>query len=127
MNWYKKHLYASAKKKVLAVDLDGTIAEDAKFPKIGSPKSGVQKALKKLQESGYKIHIYTCRLNGKNHEDGEKLYFRTMAQITDYLEENKIPYDSIIEWSEGKPFADAYIDDKAIHFKSWQGILNELV
>ena len=102
----------SAKKKSICVDLDETIAAHAKYPKIGKPMPGVKKALRELREAGYTIRIYTCRLNGSHKKDE---HLREFKRIEKWLEENRIPYDDLVE-KEGKPFCDYFIDDKNIEF-----------
>jgi hypothetical protein len=40
-----------------------------------------------------------------------------------FLKEAGIPYDEVDDGTKGKPFADFYIDDKAIEFKdNWPEI-----
>lgn len=51
--------------KIIAVDFDGTIVED-KYPQIGKPKLFAFETLKKLQNEGYRLILWTYR-------SGEKL------------------------------------------------------
>lgn len=129
-HWYRKvQLEKIARKKSVVIDFDGTIADNSKFeyPEIGPPFKGVQEALQKIQDKGYKVRIYTCRLNEKQWKKGKKQYQEMKKTVEAYLKENEIPYDDIVEWHEGKPFAEWYIDDKSIEFKgSWKNILNQL-
>lgn len=107
-------------KPVICVDFDDTIAEN-KYPEIGKPKKNVKESLKYLQETGYHIKIFSCRTNGEKNEDAQK----QENDIKEYLDVNNIPYDSIA--IEDKPFADFYIDDKAITFDGdWNDVLSKI-
>lgn len=98
----------------ICVDLDNTIAKPAKYPKIGEPIDGAKEALKKLQDLGYNVIIYSCR---GDEEGGVDL-------IKEYLDEHDLPYDSIFEGD--KPFAKYYIDDHAIQFDNWDNVLKQV-
>ncbi len=99
----------------IAIDFDGTICKDKKFPDIGEPEQGVKEALSKIKDLGYDILIYTCR-----SKDTEEL-----EVVREWLDKYEIPYDSIFEGE--KPFAKFYIDDRAIEFKgNWAEVLEEI-
>jgi len=98
----------------IAIDFDGTIAKDKKFPDIGEPEEGVKEALSKIKEMGYTILIYTCR-----SKDAEALEL-----VREWLDKHEIPYDDIFEGE--KPFAKFYIDDRAIHFDNWNNVLEKV-
>jgi len=110
----------SLTQKTLAVDLDGVIFT---FPEIfgidrfGEPVEGVKKSLRYLKYSlGYRIEIYTCRMNKVLNEGYTKTQLR--RKIAEALLKHKIPFDGI---SLAKPIAEFYIDDRGIRFKSWEG------
>ncbi len=136
MNWYQKsilHTCAGKRwKRVILVDLDGTIATDAEYPAIGKPQDGVKEALQKLKDAGYRIRVYTCRLNGEHWKDSSEEhhgeYKQTASDIEEYLRDNEIPYDDIVEWDEGKPFGSWYVDDKALNYDGdWQAIVDSIL
>ena len=52
---------------IIAVDFDGTIVEDA-YPKIGKPKLFAFETLKKLQEEGHRLILWTYRSGNKLDE-----------------------------------------------------------
>jgi hypothetical protein len=130
-DWYDiartSMLRYSAKKKTLAVDFDETIAGKAEFPKMGRPLKGAQESLAEIKRRGIEIVIYTCRMNGHSRDEGKKHYEQTKSQIKEYLQKHKIPYDRIADWDEGKPFADWYLDDKAIHFDDWASAKKQIL
>ena len=47
-------------KLIIAVDFDGTIVEDA-YPKIGKPRLFAFETLKRLQEDGHRLILWTYR------------------------------------------------------------------
>jgi phosphoglycolate phosphatase-like HAD superfamily hydrolase len=135
MLWYynafaNRNVLAHHKTKTLdlVVDLDGTVAKDA-YPDIGKPEKGVKEAFEQLREAGFRIVIFTCRLN---RTDG-----RTQKEIDDHLERMKkwfkkheIPYDKIDMGDKGKPFGVAYIDNKGFHYggkDDWESITKRLL
>jgi hypothetical protein len=96
-------------KKVVAVDFDGTICENA-FPHVGAPKWNVIKKLREWHEQGHIIVIWTCRTD------------QTALDAVRFLNENKIPYDYFNEyplnsWGDWtrKIFAHIYLDDRALN------------
>ena len=115
----------SAKKKILAIDFDRTIAGYAKYPDIGKPINGVNDALRELREAGYAIRIYTCRLND-THKKSDRIKER--KKIEAWLKKYRIIYDDFAEAEEGKIFADFYIDDKAIKFDGdWKDVVKQIL
>ena len=110
--------------KYVCVDLDGTIAHYKEWQGeevFGDPIEGVQVALEQLRKNGWKIIIYTTRSN--------------QTLIEGYLNKNSIPFDYINHNPGqpknaigGKPYADAYIDDRGIQFNgNWSITLNEVL
>jgi len=101
----------------IAVDFDGVICHyDGHYDpyKFGEPNESVRYLLEGIKKLGYEIVIFTCRTNGQweNHD-----YKKIKEAIKEYLEHYNIPFDKIATQRDGKVFATAYIDDKAIHWK----------
>lgn len=105
---------------ILAVDFDGTIAEDS-FPEVGLIRKGAKKYLQQLADDGHKIIINTCR-TGR---------FEGMAE--DFLIKHEIPYNYInnnlpkmikmYKQDCRKISADYYIDNRNIGgLPSWKKI-----
>lgn len=94
--------------RTICVDLDGVIAQPARYPDIGEPYPAARNALKNMALAGFKIIIHTARLDPEKPaaDLSEQQYL-----ITHWLRQHDIPHSRII----GKTRADAYIDDKAIH------------
>ena len=95
------------------IDLDGTICSDEKqFSRaLAKIKDGAKESLEKLRDKGYKIIIYSART------------WAEYEMTENWLKENKVPYDQIIL---GKPQGDYWIDDRAIRFRSWDKVINEI-
>lgn len=95
---------------LIAVDFDGTIVEHA-YPAIGRPIPFAIDVLKKLQEEGHEIVLWTYRT-------GE-----TLDAAVNYCREKGLEFYAVNkmypeeEWEEGGPRkidADIFIDDKNI-------------
>ena len=96
--------------KIIAVDFDGTIVKD-EYPKIGTPQLFAFETLKKLEESGYRLILWTLR-------DGQKLVeavdFCKKNGITFYAVNKNYPEEVIDNQSIRKLHADLFIDDRNI-------------
>ena len=104
------------KRKIIAVDFDGTIVRDF-WPNIGTIKQDVVEQMREEKDKGTYIIIWTCR-------SGEDI-----QRMQDFLDKHDIPYDRInanAPWildawkrDNRKIFAHEYIDDKATHVDDW--------
>lgn len=100
------------KYKVIAVDFDGTICKEEGFPGVGEPIAYAKEAIRKIEEIGGTIIIWTCRTDD------------ALKSALSYLKDNDIPFHYVNENCEQmKEFynndprkigADIYIDDKSI-------------
>lgn len=96
---------------IIAVDFDGTLSLDAKYPDIGLPNTKLFNSIKESQKQGHTIILWTCR-EGKELDEAVKwcdeqgLYF-------DYINEN-VPW---LGFDSRKIVADIYIDDCAYNPK----------
>jgi len=91
--------------KIIAVDLDGTLCDgcywvgDKEHPPVNKE---VQKMVWKLDDAGASIIMWTARP------------WVLMAKTTKWLGQNNLLYPISFR---GKPYADVYIDDKAINIE----------
>lgn len=99
---------------IVAVDFDGTIV-DHKFPKIGDIAPGAFEWLKKFQEAGALLILWTVRSDGR--KDGST----PLKDAVDFCRENGIEFWSVNanheqkNWTESpKAYAHVYIDDMAV-------------
>jgi len=103
--------------KTIAIDLDGTLAEYSGYKGIdiiGDPIPGAREFVKKLSEKAL-ILIFTCRVTYK--EDGRFTGQLSVLQrhsiIIEWMKKHDIYYDEIYI-GQGKPYACAYVDDRAV-------------
>ena len=100
----------------LAIDFDGTIFEDA-YPKIGKPKLFAFENLKKLQQDGHRLILWTYR------------YGKTLQDAVDFCKENGLefyavncsfPNEEYDPKKSRKINADLFIDDRNVGgFYGW--------
>lgn len=114
----------SDRSKLIAVDFDGTIVED-KYPQIGKPMLFAFETLRKLQEDGHRLILWTYR-SGRAlreavefcREQGIEFY----AVNASYPEEE---YD--VSQSSRKIHADVFIDDRNFGgFPGWGEIYQKI-
>ena len=98
--------------RVIAVDLDGTLAGDSGgwkgFGHIGKPVPKVVAWLRKEKKAGSRIVLFTCRITTLDN----KILPLSLDTIRKWVKKHKVPMDEI--WmAAGKPWATIYLDDKA--------------
>lgn len=121
----EKHGLGS-KTPTVAVDLDGVIFkyDTWKGPlHFGEPMPGVIDGLTKLREMGYKIIVYTTRVNPVADGNLGHSAPMQMAIVEGTLRAWHIPFDYI---SMFKPLAQHYIDDRAIRFANWNQAVEDV-
>ena len=108
----------------IAVDFDGTIVEDA-YPDIGKPQLFAFDTLKKLQDKGHRLILWTYRY-GKALD--EAVAFCKENGITFYAVNKSFPEEDFdIKYSR-KINADLFIDDRNVGgLMGWGEIYQELV
>ena len=95
-------------KKVIAIDFDGTIVENA-FPGIGRPIPEVVSFIKRHKRK-YIWILWTCR-TGKHLQDAVD-YLKSIGIVMDYVNENTREQIEKYGSDTRKVYADYYIDDK---------------
>jgi Predicted hydrolases of the HAD superfamily len=102
----------SKRNRVIAVDFDGTLCDDA-WPEIGKPNKDVIYWIKEQQASGAKLILWTCRTD------------KLLDAAVEWSKEQGITFDAVnenlpelIEMYGNdcrKVSADIYIDDKVVN------------
>jgi hypothetical protein len=111
-------------KYTIAIDFDGTIVED-EYPKIGKPIIFAFDTLKKLQENGHRLILWTYR---KGRALDEAVAFCEKNGIVFYAVNKSFPEEEFDPKYSRKINADYFIDDRNIGgLKSWGEIYQELV
>ncbi|TNJ44632.1 hydrolase [Tamlana fucoidanivorans] len=100
----------------IAVDFDGTIVEDA-YPKIGKPMIFAFETLKKLQEEGHRLILWTYRCGDKLEE---AVKFCEANGIHFYAVNKSFPEEEFDPAFSRKINADLFIDDRNVGgFPGW--------
>ncbi|RZN82788.1 MAG: hydrolase [Winogradskyella sp.] len=97
-------------KLILAIDFDGTIVEDA-YPSIGKPQLFAFETLKRLQNDGHRLILWTYR-DGKKLE--EAVTFCKENGIEFYAVNKSFPEEQFTSEKSPKIHADFFIDDRNI-------------
>lgn len=109
--------------KIIAVDFDGTIVEDA-YPKIGKPLAFAFDTLKMLQKQGFRLVLWTYRY-GKALD--EAVAFCESNGVVFYAVNQSYPDEEYSNDRSRKIHADLFIDDRNIGgMKGWGEIYHEL-
>jgi hypothetical protein len=101
---------------ILAIDFDNVIM-DTKHPvegkRMGLPIEGAQESIVKFARWGYTVIIFTLRGDEKGR-----------GAVAEWMKFYGMPYYK--EITNIKPQCDYYIDDKAIHFTTWDEVRAQL-
>lgn len=115
---------------IYCFDLDDTICypnHEAKdtFEKYGNalPCLEIIEYIRALSEDN-QIIIYTARRMVTHNGDLQKIKEDVQEITENWLKEFEVPYDSLIF---GKPYADVYIDDKALNVDDLKELLKERI
>ena len=95
---------------IIAVDFDGTLCSDS-YPNIGTANTKLIRSLRKKQELGDKLILWTCRAGERLTEAVE--WCQKQGLIFDAINDN-LP-EMVALWGNNsrKISADIYLDDKA--------------
>lgn len=108
----------------IAVDFDGTLVED-EYPKIGKPILFAFDTLKKLQENGHRLILWTYR---KGSALDDAVQFSKNEGIIFYAVNKSFPEEIYDPKYSRKINADFFIDDRNIGgLKSWGEIYQQLI
>lgn len=115
-------------KRIIAVDLDGTILREKKPVKsvtdFGQPEKKVRECLKFLQRHGFEILIHTCRTSPELSDQPPVWLWMNVEEA---LKEREIPFDRIYN-GLGKPLAEFYIDDRGVFYAGdWEKTMREIL
>ncbi|WP_456441429.1 BT0820 family HAD-type phosphatase [Psychroserpens sp.] len=97
-------------KLVIAIDFDGTIVEDA-YPKVGKARIFAFETMKRLQEDGHRLILWTYR-SGSKLDDA--VQFCKENGITFYAVNQSFPEEQYDNSVSRKIYADIYVDDRNI-------------
>ena len=98
------------KYQIIAVDFDGTLCTDA-YPDMGVPNLPLIGLLKKLQQEGCQLILWTCRC-GKELE-AAVAWCEKFGLVFDKVNQNTEEIIQKYGSDSRKIYADVYIDDKS--------------
>ena len=107
---------------IIAVDFDGTLCVDC-YPAIGTANYKLIRTLRKRQETGDKLILWTCRAGDKLEEAIE--WCREQGIIFDAINDNLPEMINLWGNNSRKITADIYLDDKAE--TPWEMVLDKAV
>ncbi len=108
----------------IAVDFDGTIVED-EYPRIGKPQLFAFETMKKLQENGHRLILWTYR---SGRELNEAVTFCEENGIHFYAVNKSFPEEQFDDSYSRKINADIFIDDRNIGgLVGWGEIYQKLI
>ena len=96
--------------KIIAIDFDGTIVKD-EYPKIGPPQLFAFETMKKMQQNGYRLILWTLRETKKLEEAVE---FCKNNGVEFYAVNKNYPEEKVTDDTIRKLHADIFIDDRNI-------------
>ncbi len=110
--------------KILAIDFDGTIVEDA-YPKIGKPIIFAFETMKQLQNQGHRLILWTYRSGRKLQEAVD---FCAKNGIEFYAVNKSYPEEVLDNSISRKIHADIFIDDRNFgDLPDWGKIYNTIL
>jgi hypothetical protein len=110
-------------KLIIAVDFDGTIVTDA-YPQIGKPQLFAFETLKRLQNDGHRLILWTYRCGSKLNE---AVAFCKENGVEFYAINNSFPNEDFTGKESRKIAADLFIDDRNIGgFIGWGEVYQKL-
>lgn len=108
----------------IAIDFDGTIVENA-YPRIGKPMIFAFDTMKKLQDKGFRLILWTYR-HGKSLD--EAVAFCKEHGVEFYAVNQSFPEEVATDDVSRKINADIFIDDRNIGgMWDWGLIYQELI
>lgn len=105
--------------QIAAVDFDGLLVEN-KFPEIGELRQPMFNAVKRLQENGWKIVLWSCR-TGDMLKDAVEFCVQN-GLVPDAVNENLKEVQEYFGGDTRKVFANMYLDDRNANYRSDLGV-----
>ena len=110
---------------VIVTDVDDTILFTENRDYANSrPNQPVIDGLRKLKESGWKIVLMSARGMGRSEGNIELVRVEVLAEIERFVEKYDVPCHEIVL---AKPFANYYVDDKALRPEEFVEKVDEMI
>lgn len=119
------------RRKIAAVDFDGTLCKGDKFPNIGKPNDKVIRLVKKLQQKDWAIILWTCRCGVYLDQAVEwcvqqGIYFDCVNEPYHEQVEYWKSVSGLDEQISPKIFADLYIDDRCMNAADFEKLTSSI-
>lgn len=105
--------------KIIAVDFDGTLCF-SNWPELGEPNKALIRYLKKEQQAGNKLILWTCRA-GQPLEDAT-IWCHNHGLIFDAINDNLPEIIELYGNNSRKITCDIYIDDRNMKLEELVGV-----
>ena len=99
--------------KIIAVDFDGCLVQNA-YPEIGAPNWDVIARLRREQDEGAKVILWTCRRDARLDAAVKACYERLGLLPFTAINENLPEVIAMFGGDTRKIFANEYWDDRAV-------------
>lgn len=107
----------------VCVDFDNVIMDNEReSPTFRQPLPGVREAMQTLRDEGYRVIVWSARASSAWPDATGKV-----ADLREFLRANDIPHDEVDVGDRGKRPCLLYVDDNAVHFRSWGSALPEVL
>jgi hydroxymethylpyrimidine pyrophosphatase-like HAD family hydrolase len=104
---------------IFAIDFDGTLTEESKYPEVGKERIFAIQTCKDLQKAGHQLVLWTCR-SGETLKEAVE-WCRKRGFEPDAVNEN-VGW-AVAELHSPKIYADHYIDDRSFPaFNNWSSV-----
>lgn len=104
---------------IVAVDFDGVLCRD-EFPQIGEPNYEVVSLVREIIDAGHEVVLWTSRADDRLVEAVRWCEDRGLrfCAVNDNAPSNKAEYGHLYPSGTRKVYADVYLDDKSVEFRS---------
>ena len=110
---------------VIVTDVDDTILFTENRDYANSrPNQPVIDGLRKLEQNGWKIVLMSARGMGRSNGDIDSVIEDVSAEIERFVEKYDVPCHEIVL---AKPFANYYVDDKALRPEEFVDKVDEMI
>ena len=104
---------------IVAVDFDGVLCRD-EFPGIGEPNYEVVSTVREIIDAGHEVVLWTSRADDRLVEAVRWCEDRGLrfCAVNDNAPSNRARYEKEHPNGTRKVYADVYLDDKSVEFRS---------
>lgn len=113
-----KKIYDKSTHRFVAIDWDGTIAEDKTYPEVTKAKPEAIKCMKRMIAEDYELCIWTCRGETQKELIKDLLHSKGIKKDHYFINEHFAHFINMFSEQSPKIYADVYIDDRNFRTES---------